>query len=261
MLDQSFLDNLSDPPTVKIFRTNSGRSCDEDSFNISCSVLFTPDVAVGQVVKQGELIPVDEESFNHSARVCDVGPDGMLYISLGQPHNVTPPDKIQKYLDTGISGIIRMKQDGTGREAIARGVRNSVGQDFDPKTGNLWFTDNQVDGMGDDIPPGEINHMTAIGLHFGHQWYGGGDTRTNEYKDEEVPVEVTMPVSQTIAHAADLGLMFYYGSQFPEKYQSAIFSAQHGSWNRTTAVGASLMVSFIAEDGTVKTRLLPKKNA
>ncbi|MBU2361080.1 MAG: PQQ-dependent sugar dehydrogenase [Alphaproteobacteria bacterium] len=213
----------------------------------------SPDVAVGQVVPQGELIPVDEESFNHTARVCDIGPDGMLYISLGQPHNVTPADKIQKYMDTGIGGIIRMKQDGTGREIVARGVRNSVGQDFDPIGGDLWFTDNQVDGMGDDIPPGEINHMTEVGLNFGHPWYGGGEVRTNEYKDEEVPVDVTMPVSETVAHAADLGMVFYTGTQFPEKYRNAIFSAQHGSWNRTTPVGARVMVSTVAEDGTVTT--------
>ncbi|MGB3243305.1 MAG: PQQ-dependent sugar dehydrogenase [Sulfitobacter sp.] len=213
----------------------------------------SPDVAVGQVVPQGELIPADEESFNHTARVCDIGPDGKLYISLGQPHNVTPADKIQKYMDTGIGGIIRMNTDGTGREVIAHGVRNSVGQDFDPATGDLWFTDNQVDGMGDDIPPGEINHMTEVGLHFGHPWFGGSDTRTNEYKGEEVPVEVTMPVSATVAHAADLGMAFYTGKAFPAKYQGAIFSAQHGSWNRTTPVGARIMVTTVDAEGNATT--------
>ncbi len=107
--------------------------------------------------------------------------------------------------------------------------------------------------MGDDIPPGEINHMTAVGLNFGHPCFGGGDVRTNEYSNEEVPVEVTMPVSETVAHAADLGMTFYTGKQFPEKYRNAIFSAQHGSWNRTTPIGARVMVSFIGEDGTVTT--------
>ena len=211
-------------------------------------------MAVGQVVPQGELIPADEESFNHTARVCDVGPDDKLYISLGQPHNVTPPDKIEKYQKTGIGGIIRMNRDGTDREVIATGVRNSVGQDFDPTTGDLWFTDNQVDGMGDDIPPGEINHMTEVGANFGHPWYGGGDVRTNEYKDQEVPVEVTMPVSETVAHAADLGMMFYTGDMFPAEYKNAIFSAQHGSWNRTTPIGARVMVSMIDDEGNVTTK-------
>ncbi|MEM8626208.1 MAG: PQQ-dependent sugar dehydrogenase, partial [Pseudomonadota bacterium] len=146
---------------------------------------------------------------------------------------------------------IRMNTDGTGREVYTYGVRNSVGQDFHPVTGELWWTDNQVDGMGDDIPPGELNRQTAAGQHFGHPWYGGGDVRTVEYEGEEVPVDVVMPVVETVAHAADLGMMFYTGNQFPSKYKNAIFSAQHGSWNRTEPVGARVMVSFIAEDGTV----------
>ena len=210
------------------------------------------DVAAFNVVPEGELIPVAEESYNHTARVCDVGPDGKLYISLGQPFNVAPAEKLDLYTRTGIGGIIRINRDGTGREVFAYGVRNSVGQDFHPETGDLWWTDNQVDGMGDDIPPGELNVSTAPGQHFGHPWYGGGDVRTNEYKGEEVPVEVAMPVVETIAHAADLGMAFYTGDQFPEKYRNAIFSAQHGSWNRTEPVGARVMVTFIAEDGTAR---------
>ncbi|MEO1720835.1 MAG: PQQ-dependent sugar dehydrogenase [Pseudomonadota bacterium] len=211
----------------------------------------SPDVAAFNVVAEGDLIPVEEESFNHTARVCDVGPDGKLYISLGQPFNVAPPEKMDLYNETGIGGIIRINTDGSGREVYTYGVRNSVGQDFHPETGELWWTDNQVDGMGDDIPPGELNRQTEAGQHFGHPWYGGGSTRTNEYKGQEVPVDVVHPVVETVAHAADLGMVFYTGNQFPSKYKNAIFSAQHGSWNRTTPIGARVMVSFIADDGTV----------
>ncbi|MFD1696586.1 PQQ-dependent sugar dehydrogenase [Roseibium aestuarii] len=210
----------------------------------------SPDVAAFNVLKQGDLIPASEESYNHTARVCRIGPDGKLYISLGQPFNVAPADKLELYKKEGIGGIIRVNTDGTGREVYTYGIRNSVGHDFDPKTGDLWFTDNQVDGMGDDIPPGELNHQTAAGQHFGHPWYGGGDIRTNEYKDQEVPVDVVMPAVEMTAHAADLGMSFYRGSSFPAKYHNAIFSAQHGSWNRTTPVGARVMVTYVAEDGT-----------
>lgn len=213
----------------------------------------SPDVAVGQIVPQGELIPAEEESFNHSARVCDIGPDGMLYVSLGQPHNVPPKDRRELYHERGIGGIIRINQDGTGREVYTRGIRNSVGQDFHPETGELWFTDNQVDGMGDDIPPGEINRQTEMGQNFGFPWYGGGDVRTNEYSDEDVPEGVVMPAVETVAHAADLGMAFYTGTMFPEAYRGAIFSAQHGSWNRTEPVGARVMVTTFAEDGTATT--------
>ncbi|MEO9515547.1 MAG: PQQ-dependent sugar dehydrogenase [Paracoccaceae bacterium] len=211
----------------------------------------SPDVAAFNLVAQGDLIPVEEESFNHTARVCKIGPDKKIYISLGQPFNVAPPEKLPLYNEVGIGGIIRLNLDGTGREVYTRGVRNSVGHDFHPETGELWWTDNQVDGMGDDIPPGEINRQTAAGQNFGAPWFGGGDVRVKDfdYDKEEVPADVVMPAVETVAHAADLGMSFYSGNMFPAKYKNAIFSAQHGSWNRTTPVGARVMVTFIDDEG------------
>ncbi|MDQ6437625.1 PQQ-dependent sugar dehydrogenase [Mesorhizobium sp. LHD-90] len=211
----------------------------------------SPDVAAFNVVKEGELVPDDDVSYNHTARVCRVGPDGKLYISLGQPFNVAPKEKLDLFRQHGIGGIIRIGQDGTGREVYTYGVRNSVGQDFNPKNGELWFTDNQVDGMGDDTPPGELNRQTAAGQHFGHPWYGGGKVRTNEYKGEEPPPDIVMPAVEMDAHAADLGMIFYTGTQFPAKYRGGIFSAQHGSWNRTTPIGARVMFTAVNEDGSV----------
>ena len=207
------------------------------------------DVAVGVVVPQGELIPVEEESFNHTARVCAFGPDGKLYISLGQPYNVPPAEKADLYDEWAIGGIIRMDRDGSNREVYALGVRNSVGMDFNPANGELWFTDNQVDGMGDLIPPGELNRITAMGQNFGFPWYGGGSTRTNEYSGEEPPADLVFPEVEMDAHAADLGMTFYTGSMFPAEYQGGIFSAQHGSWNRTTPVGARVMFTALDEEG------------
>ncbi len=208
-----------------------------------------PDVAVGTVVKQGELIPTSEESFNHSGRVCRVGPDNKLYIAIGQPYNVYAPEKYDMYYSAGLGSIIRMDRDGSNREVFAHGVRNSVGMDFSPKDKTLWFTDNQVDGMGDDIPPGELNHVTKAGQNFGFPWYGGGHTRTVEYKDQTPPADVVFPVVEEVAHAADLGMSFYSGKMFPKEYQGAIFSAQHGSWNRTVPVGARIMVTMVDADG------------
>jgi len=210
----------------------------------------SPDVAAFEVVPQGKLIPVEEESYNHTARVCKIGPDNKIYISLGQPFNVFAPEKMELYTQTGIGGIIRMNTDGTGREVYTYGVRNSVGHDFNPANGELWFTDNQVDGMGDDIPPGELNRQTTKGQHFGFPWYGGGDVRTTEYSDSEPPADVVFPAVAMQAHAADLGMHFYRGQQFPQKYRGGIFSAQHGSWNRTTPVGARVMFTPVNDDGS-----------
>ena len=210
----------------------------------------TPDVAAATVVKEGDLIPKEEESFNHSARVCRIGPDNKLYVALGQPFNVPPPAKQDLYFKTGIGGIVRMDRDGANREVFAHGVRNSVGMDFDPKDKTLWFTDNQVDGMGDDTPPGEINHAPKAGMNFGFPWYGGGHVRTVEYKDQTPAADITFPVAEEAPHAADLGMNFYRGDMFPAKYKGAIFSAQHGSWNRTVPVGARVMVTTMKPDGT-----------
>ncbi len=210
----------------------------------------SPDVAVGDVVADGKLIPGADESYNHTARVCKVGPDKKLYVQIGQPFNVPPPDKQAEFKKLGIGGIIRMNQDGKDREIYADGMRNPVGMDFDPSTGDLWTNDNQVDGMGDDIPAGELNHITKMGQNFGFPWYGGGSTRTNEYKDSEPPADAVPPVVERIAHAADLGLMFYTGNMFPERYKHGVISAQHGSWNRTTPVGARVLFTPLNEDGT-----------
>ena len=208
------------------------------------------DVAVAEVVKQGELIPKAEESFNHTARMCRVGPDDKLYVTLGQPFNVPAPTKTELYNQWGIGGIVRMSREGKDREVFARGVRNSVGMDFNPKDGSLWFTDNQVDGMGDNIPPGELNRAPQPGLNFGFPWYGGGKVRTVEYKDQNPPKDVVFPQVEMDAHAADLGMTFYAGTMFPQRYRNGIFSAQHGSWNRTTPIGARVMFTSLKEDGT-----------
>ena len=210
-----------------------------------------PDVAVAEVVPQGQLIPVEEESFNHGARTCRVGPDNLLYITLGQPFNVQPREKLKLYEQVGIGGIVRMGLDGSKREVFARGIRNSVGMDFNAKDKTLWFTDNQTDGMGDDIPKGEINRATQAGQFFGYP-YIVGQTRITEngYDKDPIPAGAVNPQVMTDAHAADLGIVYYGAKQFPAKYQGGFFSAQHGSWNRTKPVGARVLFTSLKQDGT-----------
>jgi glucose/arabinose dehydrogenase len=213
-----------------------------------------PDVAVIEVVPQGKLIPVEEESFNHGARTCRIGKDKMLYITLGQPYNVQPREKLKLYDEVGIGGIIRLDPfTGQKREVYARGVRNSVGLEFNPKDGTLWFTDNQTDGMGDDIPAGEINRATKAGQFYGYPWIQG-KTRITEfgYDKDPLPPNITNAEVLMDAHAADLGLAFYTGKQFPARYQGGLFSAQHGSWNRTKPVGARIMFTPLKADGTAQ---------
>ena len=215
-----------------------------------------PDVAVIEVVPQGKLVPVEEESYNHGARTCRVADDGKLYITLGQPYNVQPREKIALYEKLGIGGVIRMNPfDGSGREVYARGMRNPVGITVNPRDKTLWATDNQTDGMGDDTPPGELNRLTQAGAHYGYPWYSGR-TRVSDaaagYKLSEMPppAGIVMPQVEYAAHSAALGLTFYDGNKFPAKYRGGVFVAEHGSWNRSKPIGYRVMFTSLKPDGT-----------
>jgi glucose/arabinose dehydrogenase len=217
-----------------------------------------PDVAVIEVVGQGKLVPPEEESYNHGARTCRVSDDGKLHITLGQPYNVQPKEKVALYEQLGIGGMIRLNPfDGSGREVLARGVRNSVGMDISPKDKTVWFTDNQTDGMGDDTPPGELNRITkAGGEHFGYPFIHGNNVQiactsaAPDLKDMKPPANWTKPQIEFPAHQAQLGMTFYTGKQFPAKYQGGIFVASHGSWNRTKPTGALINFVSLKADGT-----------
>ncbi len=217
-----------------------------------------PDVAVIEVVPQGKLVPPEEESYNHGARTCRVADDGKLYITLGQPYNVQPKEKVALYEQLGIGGMVRMNAfDGTGREVVARGVRNSVGMDINPKDKVVWFTDNQTDGMGDETPPGELNRITkAGGEHFGYPFIHGnnvqiaGTAAAPDLKGMNPPAAWTKPQIEFPAHQAQLGMTFYAGKQFPAKYQGGMFVASHGSWNRTKPTGALINFVSLKADGS-----------
>jgi glucose/arabinose dehydrogenase len=216
-----------------------------------------PDVAVIEVVPQGKLVPPEEESYNHGARTCRVGDDSMLYVTLGQPYNVQPREKVALYEQLGIGGMVKLNAfDGSKREVVARGVRNSVGMDINPKDKTVWFTDNQTDGMGDDMPPGELNRVSKMGEHFGYPFIHGnsvqiaGSSAAADLKDMKPPANWTKPQIEFPAHQAQLGMTFYNGKMFPAQYQGGAFVAAHGSWNRTKASGGLINFVSMKADGT-----------
>ena len=213
-----------------------------------------PDVAVGEILPRGKLVPTEYESYNHGARTCRVGPDNKLYITVGQPYNVPPADKVQEFRTLGIGGILRMNLDGSGREVYAVGMRNSVGQDFNPKDGSLWWTDNQTDGLGNDIPPGELNRSVKPGQDFGYPYWNGhvkiaGGPAAPDLKDLKEPANAVFPEVEFPAHQAQLGMTFYSGKMFPAEYRGGIFVASHGSWNRSPASGALINFVPVKADG------------
>jgi glucose/arabinose dehydrogenase len=156
----------------------------------------------------------------------------------------------------GIGGIVRMDPfDGSGRQVYSIGMRNSVGQDFNPKDGTLWWTDNQTDGLGNEIPPGELNRSTKKGEHFGYPYWNGkfkvaGSSAAPDLKDMKEPANAVFPQIEFPAHQAQLGMTFYTGKQFPAMYRGGIFVASHGSWNRSPASGALINFFSLKADGT-----------
>jgi len=168
---------------------------------------------------------------HHGWKFIAFGPDGRLYVPVGAPCNIcVPPGPLH-------ATITRLDLAGGRPEVVARGVRNSVGFDFDPASGDLWFTDNGRDWLGDDSPPDELNHLTRAGEHFGFPFCHGNGLRDPEQNAGRACSEFTAPARELGPHVASIGMRFYTGRMFPEQYRGGIFIAEHGSWNRSTPIG------------------------
>ena len=183
---------------------------------------------------------------HHGWKFIAFGPDGKLYVPVGAPCNICEPDPDRYAL------IARLNPDGTGYEVVARGVRNSVGFDWDPSNHELWFTDNGRDYLGDDRPPDELNHASQPGLHFGYPYCHGGTIQDPEYGGKHACHEFTAPAVALGPHVASLGMRFYTGSMFPPEYRNEIFIAEHGSWNRSDKIG--YRITMVARDGQDRLR-------
>ena len=183
---------------------------------------------------------------HHGWKFIRFGPDGMLYVPVGAPCNICAPDPARYAL------ISRIRTDGTGYEVVARGVRNSVGFDWHPETGELWFTDNGRDWLGDDLPADELNHAPRAGMHFGFPFCHQGDSPDPEFGQGRGCAEFTPPALKLGAHVASLGMRFYTGNQFPAEYRNNIFIAEQGSWNRSKKVGYRVVRVVVAGGKAMK---------
>ncbi|WP_127136814.1 PQQ-dependent sugar dehydrogenase [Flagellimonas oceanensis] len=184
--------------------------------------------------QQPELIYDDYPTeFHHGWKYIAFGPDDKLYVPVGAPCNICDSATVDKRY----ASITRMDPDGSNREIVAHGVRNTVGFTWHPDTDELWFTDNGRDMMGDDVPPGELNKLTEVGQHFGYPFCHGGTVKDPEYGDQRPCSDFVPPVQPLGAHVAALGVKFGKGPMFPDSYTGQAFLAEHGSWNRSSKVG------------------------
>jgi glucose/arabinose dehydrogenase len=187
-----------------------------------------------------DRLPSDK---HHGWKYLAFGPDGRLYVAVGVPCNICEVDF------TRHGHIARMNPDGSGYEVVARGIRNSVGFDWDPTNKQLWFTDNGRDWMGDDQPPDELNHAPKDGLHFGYPHCHGNAISDPEFGKDHPCSDFRAPVLELGPHVAALGMRFYSGSMFPQEYLGRIFIAEHGSWNRSKKIGYRITLATPSKDG------------
>jgi glucose/arabinose dehydrogenase len=179
---------------------------------------------------------------HHAWKYVAFGPDNKLYVPFGAPCNICEPPK--EYAQ-----IRRYNADGSGKEVIATGVRNSVGFDWHPKTKELWFTDHGRDWMGDDKPQDELNRMSKPGLNFGFPYCHAESVVDPDVKKADPCKGVTKPVALMGPHAAVMGVKFYTGDMFPASYKETMFIARRGSWNRTKLSGFDVVTVKPGADG------------
>ncbi len=164
------------------------------------------------------------EVFDHSWKHLQIGPDDKLYFGIGAPCNICLPDRDR------FAGIFRLNLDGSGFEQFARGVRETVGFDWHPETGELWFADKGRDHMSAHLPPDELNHAPRPGMDFGYPFCHAGAIEDPEFGDGSYATDRYVAPTVTLEpHVAPLGVAFYDGDMFPE-YRGDLFIAEHGGY-------------------------------
>jgi len=177
------------------------------------------------------------DSEGHSTRDLQFSPDGKkMFVSVGSASNVDDPDVTPA--EKNRADILEFNPDGSEMRIYAYGIRNAVGLAVNPKTGELWCSVNERDGLGDNLVPDYITHVEEGGYYGWPWWYMGGhqDPR-HAGKHPELKGKLITPDVMLQPHNASLGITFYEGKQFPAEYQGDIFAAEHGSWNKSTRVG------------------------
>ncbi|UJR79138.1 PQQ-dependent sugar dehydrogenase [Sandaracinus amylolyticus] len=182
----------------------------------------------------------------HWTRNVVVSPDGsQLYVSIGSQSNADP-DPLPR------ASVQVMGLDGSGRRTFASGLRNPVGLAFHPRTGALWTTVNERDELGDDLVPDYLAHLED-GQFYGWPWvYLAPDRRDPRLARRPLPEEARRTVTPEVlfqAHSAALGIAFYDGATFPERYRGSAFVAFRGSWNRRLGTGYGIALVPFDESG------------
>ena len=162
------------------------------------------------------------DNDRHSAHYMAFGPDGKLYVSVGSPCDLCEAQNDE------YGTILRANPDGSNREVVARGIRNSVGFDWHPQTRELWFTEQGQDNLGPDLPHDKLNRITRMGENFGFPYCHSGNVPNPEFANKRACSEFTPPVLGLGAHTSALAMRFA-GDALTQALQGSVIIARHGS--------------------------------
>lgn len=186
---------------------------------------------------------------NHWTRNLVVSPDGRnLYLSVGAATDINRDGKDHPER----AAIWRLDTDGRNKVIFASGLRNPVGMDFDPVTGDLWTTVNERDGLGEDVPPDYLTRVVD-GAFYGwpYVYFGTYEdpthARLHPDRVRAAQNSARVPDVAVGAHSVPLGLLFYRGEQFPDSYRRGAFVARRGGVSRTQFIGIDVV--FVSFDG------------
>lgn len=190
------------------------------------------------ITGKGEKIvdlPAGKHNRHWSRNIIANSDKSKIYISVGSGSNIAENGIANEFLR---ASILEINPDGSGLRVYGSGLRNPVGMGWAPGTETLWTAVNERDGLGDNLVPDYITSVKENGFYgWPYVYYGQHeDTRVKEIKSELVKKTI-IPDMALGSHTASLGLAFYTGSSFPEKYKNGAFIAQHGSWNRKILSG------------------------
>lgn len=180
----------------------------------------------------------DYPTAGHSTRTVAFLPDGRLAVSIGSSCNVCVEEDARRAAIV----VYDVQPDGSlsGERVYAGGLRNAVGLDIHPLTGELWASNNGRDLLGDDLPP-ETVYVVRDGADYGWPYCHSGSLVDPDLGFDGACAGVEAPVVAMQAHSAPLGIAFYAGTQFPAGYQGDLFIAFHGSWNRSEPTGYKIV--------------------
>ena len=200
--------------------------------------------------KAEHVLDLPAGGYNHHwTRNMIAAPDNSkIYITVGSSSNVGEHG-MEK--EERRANIIEINPDGSGEKIYASGLRNPVGVDWNPITGELWTAVNERDKIGNNLVPDYVTSVKEGGWYgWPYSYYGDiKDPRWSSDPHNDLVEKAIIPDVPVGPHTASLGLAFYTHTAFPEKYKNGAFVGQHGSWNRANFSGYKVVFIPFDADG------------